>query len=412
MGDIAAVLPENAALATRVAYALPDPGIPVGGTKGASVHVSAICRAMARMGVEVTLYAARVAGALSGPGAERVTVKELSFGKVPSGPAGEEARIAGAPVFYERLAEALQERPAEVVIERLSLFAGSGAEVAEGAGAGRILEVNAPVAAERARHFGLTRAEEAAAAERSAVAGARVVAVSAPLARWALSQGAASAVAIPNGADVELLDPARWQDHAAALREVLGLGNRVVVGFVGSLKPWHGVEVLLEAMERVDASLVVVGDGPMRESLEAMAARSGVAATFVGAVSSAEIPSYLAAMDIAVAPYSPSDSFYFSPLKVVEAMAAARPVVASGFAPVAEALGGTGMLVRPGDADELGAAIATLAADPELRIRLGDSARSRAVRHFDWEKVAAKVLAEAPPGRAALPFAGREARAI
>ncbi len=378
-----------------VAYVLADPGIPVGGTKGASVHVSAICRAMARLGLRVTLYAAKVVGPLAGPGSDGVEVKEFSFGHVPSGTPGERARIAGAAAFYERLDRAMSDRPVDLVIERLSLFARGSGAVAERVGAARLVEVNAPVAQERARHFGLGHAMEAAEAERSALEGASVVAVSGPLADWAISCGAASAAVVANGAEVSALDPDAQSQAGRALGKELGISGAVVVGFVGSLKPWHGVEVLLEAMDHLDAPLVVVGDGPMRESLEAQAHRLGIWSHFVGAVPAPEVPRYLAAMDVSVAPYLPADPFYFSPLKVVEAMAGGLAVVASDFPTVADALGDTGILVPPADPSALHDALVRLLGDGGLRSRLGKAARERAVAQFDWEAVAARVLAHA-----------------
>src|SRR5690606_13714515 len=117
----------------------------------------------------------------------------------------------------------------------------------------------------------------------------------------------------------------------------------VTVGFVGTLKPWHGVSLLLEAFARLAADfagvrLLIVGDGPERAALDQQAAALGIASLteFTGAVDPELIPALLAEMDVAVAPYPRLDDFYFSPLKVLEYMAAGRAVVASRIGMIPE----------------------------------------------------------------------------
>ncbi len=399
--------------APKIAYLLPDPGIPVGGTKGASVHVESLCAAMARSGARVTLYAANVTGPLAAPGADAVTVVPVEVGHVRSGPGAEVSRMAAAARFFDVIGRSFAADRPDWAHERLSLFAGSGSDLCAAAGIGRVVEVNAPVADERVRHFGLEMAAEAHDAERAALGGARVLAVSQPLADWAVAVGAAEASVVPNGADTKGLDPRLWAARGARLRSGLGLDGRVVVGFAGSLKPWHGVELLFRAvttMAQPDIGVLIVGDGPGRAATERAAAAMppSVAAVVTGAVPFSQMGGYLAAMDICVAPYLPSDTFYFSPLKVAEGMAAARPVVASDFAPVRELLGPTGVLVEPGHVAQLGAAIEGLVVDALARARLGAAARARAVRYLDWDAVAGRTLSFAAPG--ACPGTGKDAR--
>jgi len=320
-------------------------------------------------------------------------------GKVRSGPGGDRTRIAAAASFFEQVGRHLDTRRPDWVHERLSLFAGAGSAVCAVRDLRRVVEVNAPVSAERLRHFGLELVSEAESAEHDALRGARVLAVSQPLAEWVRACGASEALVVPNGADTDGLDPALWASRRIGIRRRLGLEGRVVVGFAGSLKPWHGIEVLFDAVakasRRSPLGLLVVGDGPGRSAAE-LAARSLPAAVkpvLTGSVPFSEIPRYLAAMDISVAPYLPAECFYFSPLKVAEAMAAGLAVVASDFPPVRELLGSTGMLVAPGDADRLASVIESLVLDATSRAHLGASARIRAVRYLGWTAVAARALA-------------------
>lgn len=395
-----------------VAYLLPDPGIPVGGTKGASVHVESLCAALARQGVDVTVYASRVAGPMTTRGSESVRVVPVDVGAVSSGERADLTRIDAANTFFDTLERLLRIREPSCIIERLSLFAGRGTEMARGLGLARVVEVNAPVAEERKRHFGLRLEDYARRAESAALRGAHVVAVSAPLAAWALDMGASAATVVANGADIERLDPNLLSFLAPSARSRLGFSKSTpVVGFVGSLKPWHGVDILIDAVsmlaETIRLGLLIVGDGPEHDRLRDYVGKlsPNVTSVMTGAVELSRVPEHIAAMDIATAPYAANDYFYFCPLKVAEAMAAGRAVVASDFPPVRDLLGTAGVLVEPGDSAALARSLERLVHDPETRRLLGATARARAVERSSWSAVADAVLDEVSAARSAITIA-------
>jgi len=348
----------------------------------------------------VTLFAQRV----TGPAPAGVEVIHLDPGALPRGTAGEEDRIRAIRRFAGRAGTELDRLRPDLVYERLSLFFDAGQALAERCGAMRLVEVNAPVTAERARHLGLLNRFSAERAERAALAGARVLAVSPTLAEWARHRGAAHAEVVSNGVDCKRFSPERCGEDGRRLRDTLGLEEAEVIGFVGSLKPWHGVDVLLEAAALLAARrpalrVLIVGEGPGRSALEKQAAgpvlRGRV--VFTGAVPQAGVPVHLAALDIATAPFLPHDDFYFSPLKVVEAMAAARPIVASAFPPIERMLRGAGVLVPPGSAPALAEALSGLLEDPAAAAGLGHAARAVAVSRHGWDEVARRILAAAAP---------------
>src|SRR5690606_27613788 len=103
-------------------------------------------------------------------------------------------------------------------------------------------------------------------------------------------------------------------------------------GFSGILRPWHGLELLLEAFARLAAGdprlhLLIVGDGPIRGELDAAIAARQLQdrVTITGRVPHAEVRDYVALMDVAV---SPRATFYASPMKVLEYMAMGKAIVA------------------------------------------------------------------------------------
>src|SRR5262249_28610297 len=177
-----------------------------------------------------------------------------------------------------------------------------------------------------------------------------------------------------------------------------GRGGRRADGgqvlYVGGGEPRKGVEHLVQAMAIVqragyDARLIVAGDGPDHKALEDAARRAGVTATFAGAVTDAELPGYYHAADVVCAPALGDESFG---LVLLEAMAAARPIVATRIAGYAELLEARGLarLVDAGDAASLAREIRGLLDDPAQACALGARAAT-AVWDYDWNAIAQRL---------------------
>lgn len=379
----------------RIAYVCTDPGIPVFGSKGASVHVQAVVRELRRRGAEVHLVAARI-GADLPRDLDGVVVHELPTIEGAPGIVREQSAQQSARAAADVLARLHHDAPLDLVYERYSLWSDAAMTWAQDHAVTSVLEVNAPLIDEQAEHRVLAdRAGAEAVATRAFDAAGSVITVSAPVARWVSARTHNHEVhVIPNGVDTRFIRPS-----------TKGAGSPFVIGFVGTLKPWHGLEVLLEAfarLARIDEStrLRLVGHGPQHEALAAQAHELGIAhrVDFVGAVAPQEMPAELAAMDIAVAPYPQLPDFYFSPLKIYEYLAAGLPVVASDIGPCAEILdgGALGVLVTPGDATELAAALAGLRSAPHQRAELGQLGRRAAESRHDWSLVVSRILATVP----------------
>jgi glycosyltransferase involved in cell wall biosynthesis len=222
-------------------------------------------------------------------------------------------------------------------------------------------------------------------------------------------------VVFPNGVDTRRFVPA--PASAPEVRAELGLGRGPVVIFVGNFYEWHDVATLLEAFAKVlgtqpDAHLLLVGDGPRREAMQQRASdlRITAAVHFAGLVGHAGIPRLLACADVAVAPVpSMSRDSWLSPMKLFEYMASGVAIVASRAGQLASVLEDerNGLLVPPGDAPAMGAAILRLLKDRPLRTRLGAQARHDVVENHSWEqyvlrleRLYAAVAAGEPPGAA------------
>jgi glycosyltransferase involved in cell wall biosynthesis len=413
----------------RILYVSSDFGVPVYGHKGASIHLRAMAQAFTALGHEVRILSPATEQtahhdftvpvlppcSMAAHAASLAALRQLDrgLGSLDSGHASRLSQEVRNLLYNQELAPragALAEFAPDVVYERYALFGFGGLELARALAVPHLLEVNAPLCLEHERVRGLHLGDLARAIERRTwcETGA-LLAVSAPLGARAVELGAAPerVHVVPNG-----VDAGRFGCDAAAgqrCRQSLGLGAGPVVGFVGSLKAWHGTEVLLRAFARLRAQvprveLLVVGDGPTAEALRLEAAALAVAPAvhFTGAVEHGSIPALLAAMDVAVAPYLPAEDFYFSPIKVYEYMAAGRPVVASRLGelvPLADA----GLLhaVEPGDSEALAQALATELAAPQAGAARAARARTWVTQERTWEANARRALALAAAGRAA-----------
>lgn len=379
----------------RIAYICADPGIPVFGHKGCSIHVQEVICALRHQGANVELFAVRIGGS---PPAD---LAEVPLHQLPPVPKGDPAQREQAAIALNPILRAELERtsPFDLIYERYSLWSYSALELAQATGTPALLEVNAPLIDEQAQHRGLVhRSQAEQIAHRAFHAASGLIAVSTEIKDYLVGWGVGDRVTvIPNGVNHHRFTQARLgvRSHDA-----------FTIGFVGSLKPWHGLTHLVNAFEHLhrrvpQARLLIVGDGPERASLEAeLTERQLISATrLTGAVSPEQIPALLTQMDVAVAPYPDSTDFYFSPLKVVEYMAAGLPVVVSDIGQLRHLVVNnvTGLLRPPGDDIALALALEDLWSSPSRRRSLGQAARQHILAHYTWDAVAEKILAIAQP---------------
>jgi glycosyltransferase involved in cell wall biosynthesis len=389
----------------NVAYVCADPGVPTMGRKGCSIHVRAIMNAFIERGHNVSLICSRLGGEIPASLADahcavaKPTLAQTEVSRFQAGLANDRA-------VTELLSITSAERgPFDLLYIRHALWSFEPLAWAKHAGIPSVLEVNAPLVDEQARYRTLTHRSDAHRIERKAMNLADVVV--------GVSSGVANAIApmmdhvericiVHNGVDTTALTPNATPHQTDP--------SRVTIGFVGTLKPWHGLDTLIDALsliaaERSHVRLLVVGDGPERDRLDERVRTLGLEDSlhFTGPVDSDQIPGWLTSMDIAVAPYPDIDGFYFSPLKLFEYMAAGCACVTTRVGDLSGLIdhGHTGLLCPPDDTKALAETITRLVDDAALRAELGARARQRAVQDHEWSAVLDRILSEVPFAHAA-----------
>lgn len=307
--------------------------------------------------------------------------------------------FAYSVLAYFRLRRAVREHRPDCLYERYNLFLPAGVWLKRRYGLPMLLEVNAPLYQERARYDGIALRRLAQWSQHTAWLGADYVL---PVTRVLGDMVAAAGVpeghirVIPNG-----IDPARFSDapDTETAQRMLGLQGKLVLGFTGFLRDWHGLDGVIDLIAHDDASaarhLLVVGDGPARATLEAQARRLGIAdrLTITGVVGRDDIARHVAAFDIAL---QPAVVAYASPLKLFEYLALGRAIVAPAQANILEILsdGQNAVLFEPGNPDALAAAIERVSRDAELRQRIAAGARASITEQgLTWHRNAERVSA-------------------
>ncbi|MFQ5606614.1 MAG: glycosyltransferase family 4 protein [Candidatus Zixiibacteriota bacterium] len=388
----------------KVIYINADSGIPVWGGVGGSIHIREFVCALKEAGHSPTVVTARFDPSC-GPEVDipilqiPTSAAESFFASVSQ--KSENARaLREAQSFhannglFDLLQDLRREARCDLVYERYSLFSFAGMAFAAEAGVPYVLEVNSPLIDETLKHRSLAHLQLAREIERYLFNHAdHLIVVSEELRNYVRSVAPDADVSVvPNAVNPGRF--ARPPQNGSAPGSTDRARREFLVGYMGTLKPWHGLEVLLDAFAEFSAGsrgrrLVIIGDGRrMRSQLEKRCDELGIGecVSFTGISAYEDTPSRLQACDVLVAPYPELENFYFSPLKLFEYMASGRAIVASRVGQVAEILDDqrSGLLALPGDKRALARALERLEDDVELRVRLGAEARRVALAEHTW----------------------------
>lgn len=207
----------------------------------------------------------------------------------------------------------------------------------------------------------------------------------------------------PNGVDPEVYSPSV---DGSQIRKKYEMSEKTVFGFIGTFGKWHGAEVLAKAYAELcsenqeftaNTRLLMIGDGPTMPMVQAETSNCPQA-ILTGLIPQKDGPAHLAACDILVASHIPNadgTEFFGSPTKLFEYMAMGKGIIASELNQIGEILehDKTAVLVKPGDLQELKAAMIEISKNPDKAQKLGSQARAEAEKEYSWYKHTQKIYA-------------------
>ncbi len=287
----------------------------------------------------------------------------------------------------------------DLIYERAAYLQSSGVRTAKETGVHHILEMNAPYTEEHVAFNGnsflVGQGEKAEAIQLQLTD--RVCVVSSALETYFMKKhdlGREKFLVTPNA-----VDPAKLTvdaEEVKKLRDELGLKGNLVVGFVGSIFPWHGVDLLVAAFQQVgrpDARLLIVGDGETLPDIRKQVSDAGLGqhVIFTGNIPHKTVFNYLDLMDITVMATS---NWYGSPVKIFEYGAMRKAIIAPDNVPVRDVMENRkdGLLVEA-SVDQLVEAIRTLMNHETLRKKLAENFHQKVLQQYTWKDIARNVLA-------------------
>lgn len=370
---------------------------------GQATHMEEMIHAMKGLGHEVLVVGPRVHERDAGSGGSAGWVGVLK--RYLPGFVYELAEVGYSLVAYRRLAAAIRAFEPDVVYERYSLYMLAGVAATRRFKVPMLLEVNAPYAVARRIYGNLRLGWLADACERWVWRGASIVLPVTEVMADIIARGGVPRDrirVIPNA-----IDPADYASVPATeeAKRHLGLDGAVVIGFTGFVREWDRLERVLKWLAEYRGTkqvrFVIVGDGPVRGELEALARDLGVAdrLLFTGVVPREEVPRLAACFDVALqtalVPYA-------SPLCLFEYLALGKAIVAPDQPNHHEVLriDRDALFYLPDDDHDLERCLTQLVDDDALRARLSaNAAQVVAERGFTWQANARRVV-EAAAGAA------------
>ena len=382
--------------ALRIAYlrSTPSAGTQAG---GAATHISGFVSAVAELITGIRVISNDY---LAGIDHTDLTVIDPE----PDGTTRAAFDLRNNLIFSAGVLREIEHSPGDLIYQRYSRFTWAGVEASLRTGVPLFLEYNGSEVwigrhwdmsgmiplLERFERLNLNTAE-------------RIFVVSEVERRNLLRAGIADEklVVNPNGVDTEKFRPGVG---GVAVRDELGVApDETLAGFVGTFGPWHGVLTLARAITLLPADsrvrFLLVGAGKLCDEVQRIISAEGKQqqVIFTGHLEHERVPALLDACDILLSPHVPLEDgteFFGSPTKLFEYMAMGKGIVASRLGQIGEVLEDqkTALLTEPGNARELADAILRLSKSPELRARLGETARSAAIARHTWKRNAGRVL--------------------
>jgi glycosyltransferase involved in cell wall biosynthesis len=317
----------------KIAYLTADFGIPVFGTKGASIHVNSIANELSLLGHDVLVLTPNT-GVIP-PGKQNFHIEKISIGSdweslseilrkediCKGNRLSKDIRNLVYNVILEKKGlEVLDSFRPDMIYERYSLFGTAGSNLARHYGIPLILEVNAPLVEEQQQQRGLSLPTAARETQRQSFMRAdHVIVVSQWLKKYVAEHGVQEGriTVLPNGVDTAKFSPC----HHPELKEKLGWQQSFIAGYVGSMKDWHGLPSVIKAISLVikkkpNFRLLLVGEGPELPFLKSQINEMGLEnyIHLTGLVPHVVFAPWISLMYLGVVTFDISFSDYFFPV--------------------------------------------------------------------------------------------------
>lgn len=364
------------------------------------IHIAEMVYAFRQLGHEVLLVGL---GVKKTGDSEEKSEKFTWVKKLFKGPLYEIVELAYNVVGYRMLLRAIKEFEPDFLYDRYITYNYSVVAAARKFHLPIFLEVNAPLAYERDNEPDetLVLKKIAYAIEKKVCCNStKTIVVSTPLKEYLTSIGVPENLihVVPNGVNSKKFSP---RQKSKKLMKELSLDDAdLVIGFVGILRPWHGIDMLLDAFKTLhqefnNCKLLLVGDGPIQEEIENIIGKNGLkdSVKISGRIPHAEVADYISLFDIAV---SPRATFYASPMKIIEYLALQKAVVAPNMANIRDLIkhGENGLLFEVENAESMYQSIKELIQNKTLRIEMGQRALLSVENRLNWMNNACFVLEE------------------
>ncbi|WP_306640438.1 glycosyltransferase family 4 protein [Sanyastnella coralliicola] len=389
----------------KIVYFSPHPNIYLNIPAGPGVHIREMIRGFEQEGHEVTplIMGGVDAQESSGGGTQTKGLKERIKPLIPNilWQSLKDRQLFAFDDHASAELKALCEKvKPDLIYERAYYGMTSGVRVAKELGIRHVLEMNAPYPEERVdmegRSMGTSKAKKA---EKQQLKDTdRVVVVSSALKEYVnnvVPGTEAKTIITPNAIRSDFEAP--HQSHIDKTKQELGLEGKTVVGFVGSIFPYHGVDQLIEAFAETcakqdDKALLVVGDGAILDGLKTLADSLGIGeqVRFTGKIPHAKVFAHIGAMDICVMATS---NWYGSPVKIFEYGAMGKTVIAPDVSPVTDVMENDkhGLLVQP-NTPNIASALAKCINDQITASTMAEQWKTKVLTEHRWQAMAAKVL--------------------
>ncbi|NEN24050.1 glycosyltransferase family 4 protein [Cryomorpha ignava] len=387
----------------KILYYSPHPQLSMYAPTGYGTHIREMIAAWRRMDIEVRTF---IAGDLDqGEYQSAENTGKGKFGtakKLIPGFVWQSLRDFSLMRFDREQQKILESQieifKPDIIYERVAYLQNSGIRTAQRYGIKHIAEINAPYPEERISFSGdsffLAKARKM---EREILIHSNGISVvSSALKKYLskiLPEAESKILVVPNS-----VNPASAElslEKNEKLRVDYNIDNEIVVGFVGSMFPYHGVDVLIKAFAKIpeekNVRLLIVGDGAILPDLKALAKSLNVfqKVIFTGSLPHREVYANIELMDICCMPKS---NWYGSPVKIFEYGLLQKPVIAPNEVPMHDVMGADdGELVEP-NVNDFYAAMMKLISDETRRKLIAANWHQKVMQNYTWDAAAKKTL--------------------